>query len=190
MQVLYDLYEPRHMSGWLLAMQTTWNASGNANQRIPTMNKFTKAAADVNLRQVVRPERLWETRGSRLPLRSVFRLWIGIGTLWNLDRPLAAQSTSGALIGGVNIPKQAFGNLCVMRSNLYCPSSTASKRTGSVLDCSEHREYSERNWRRKRSVSLKSLKSETSSLLNPGPATCVGSPPKASKPVSGTDPNG
>jgi hypothetical protein len=35
----------------------------------------------VNLRQVVRPERLWETRGSRLPLRGVIRLWISVGSL-------------------------------------------------------------------------------------------------------------
>jgi hypothetical protein len=41
----------------------------------------------VNLRQVVRPERLWEARGSRLPLRGVIRLRIGIGSLGNLDGP-------------------------------------------------------------------------------------------------------
>jgi hypothetical protein len=35
--------------------------------------------------QVVCPERLRETRGSRLPLRGVIRLWIGIGSLGNLD---------------------------------------------------------------------------------------------------------
>jgi hypothetical protein len=33
------------------------------------------------------PEQLWETRGSRLPLPGVFRLWIGIGSLGNLDGP-------------------------------------------------------------------------------------------------------
>ena len=41
----------------------------------------------VNLRQVVGPEQLWETRGSSLPLHGVIGLWIGIGSLWNLDRP-------------------------------------------------------------------------------------------------------
>jgi hypothetical protein len=55
------------------------------------MNKFTKAATVlkdyVNLRQVGRPKRLWETRGSRLPLRGVIRLWIGIGSVRNLDGP-------------------------------------------------------------------------------------------------------
>jgi hypothetical protein len=39
----------------------------------------------VTLRQVVHPEQLWETRGPSLPLRGVMRLWIGIGSLWNLD---------------------------------------------------------------------------------------------------------
>ena len=34
-----------------------------------------------------RSDRLRETRGPRLPLRRVFRLWIGIGSLWNLDGP-------------------------------------------------------------------------------------------------------
>jgi hypothetical protein len=33
------------------------------------------------------PERLWETHGFRLPLRGVIRLWIGLGSLWNLDGP-------------------------------------------------------------------------------------------------------
>ena len=33
------------------------------------------------------PEQLWETRGSSLPLHGVIGLWIGIGSLWNLDRP-------------------------------------------------------------------------------------------------------
>jgi hypothetical protein len=55
------------------------------------MNKFTKAATVlkdyVNLRQVGRPKRLWETRGSRLPLRGVIRLSIGIGSVRNLDGP-------------------------------------------------------------------------------------------------------
>src|SRR5882672_4992642 len=52
------------------------------------MNKFTKAATVlkdyVNLRQVGRPKRLWETRGSRLPLRGVIRLWIDIGSVRSL----------------------------------------------------------------------------------------------------------
>ena len=46
-----------------------------------------------DLRQVVRLERLWETRGSRLPLRGVIRLWIAIGSLWNLDRPRQRSPT-------------------------------------------------------------------------------------------------
>src|SRR6185369_2096230 len=36
---------------------------------------------------------LWETRGSRLPLRRVFRLWIGIGSLGNLDGPRRRRPT-------------------------------------------------------------------------------------------------
>jgi hypothetical protein len=63
------------------------------------MNKFTAAA--VNLRPVVRPERLWETRGSRLPLRRVFRLWIGIGSFWNMDGP-RRRSPTGRGRCGVN----------------------------------------------------------------------------------------
>lgn len=38
-----------------------------------------------NLRQVAGPERLWETHGAGLPLRGVIRLWIGLGSLWNLN---------------------------------------------------------------------------------------------------------
>ena len=56
-----------------------------------SMDTFARAATvfidHVNLRQVVRPGRLWETRGSRLPLRGVIRLWIGIGSLGHLDGP-------------------------------------------------------------------------------------------------------
>jgi hypothetical protein len=47
-----------------------------------------------NLRQVVCFERLWETRGSRLPLRGVIRLRIGIGSLWNLDGPRRRHPTA------------------------------------------------------------------------------------------------
>jgi hypothetical protein len=46
-----------------------------------------------NLRQVVRPERLWKTRGSGLPVRGMIRLWIGIGCPWNLDRPRRRSPT-------------------------------------------------------------------------------------------------
>ena len=60
-----------------LRMQVKKRSACSANQCIPTaMSKFTKAAAAGNLGQVSRPERLWENRGSRLPLRSVIRLWI------------------------------------------------------------------------------------------------------------------
>ena len=38
-------------------------------------------------------EQLWETRGSRLPLRGVIGLWIGSGSLWNLDRPRQRSPT-------------------------------------------------------------------------------------------------
>ena len=38
-------------------------------------------------------EQLWGTRGSRLPLRGVIRLWIAIGSLWNLDRPRQRSPT-------------------------------------------------------------------------------------------------
>src|SRR5882724_10851872 len=38
-------------------------------------------------------EQLWETRGSRLPLRGVIGLWIAIGSLWNLDRPRQRSPT-------------------------------------------------------------------------------------------------
>ena len=68
------------------------------------MNKFTKAARAfidrVNLRQVVRPERLWETGGSRLPLRGVIRLWIGTGSRvceGMANRPLRPRSGGAAL---------------------------------------------------------------------------------------------
>jgi hypothetical protein len=49
----------------------------------------------VNLRQVVCAERLWETRGSRLPLRGVIGLWIGVGSLWNLDGPRRSPTGRG-----------------------------------------------------------------------------------------------
>jgi len=62
------------------------------------MNKFTAAAA-VNLRPVVRPERLWETRGSRLPLRGVLRLCIEAqrreARLW--VRSLVCSTIKGSL---------------------------------------------------------------------------------------------
>jgi hypothetical protein len=51
----------------------------------------------VNLRQVVHPERLWESRGSRLPLRGVIRLWIAIGSLQNLDGPRRRSPTGRGL---------------------------------------------------------------------------------------------
>src|SRR5450755_5067627 len=58
----------------------------SANGLVPACQSSSQAFMDhVNLRQVVRPERLWETRGSRLPLRGVIRLRIGIGSLWNLE---------------------------------------------------------------------------------------------------------
>ena len=79
------------------ALRSDHGVSTPATASVPTypdaMNKFTKAAATVNLRPVVRPERLWETRGSRLPLRGVIRLWIGIGSLWNLDGPRRRSPT-------------------------------------------------------------------------------------------------
>jgi len=64
------------------------------------MNKFTKAATVlkdyVNLRQVGRPKRLWETRGSRLPLRGGVRLWIDIGSVRSLmGRGGAVQRDEG-----------------------------------------------------------------------------------------------
>jgi hypothetical protein len=45
----------------------------------------------VNLQQVVRPEQLWETGGSRLPLRGVIRLGIGLGSLREPGWAAAAQ---------------------------------------------------------------------------------------------------
>jgi hypothetical protein len=62
-----------------------------------------------NLRQVVRPERLLETRGSRLPLRGVIRLRIGIGSLWGLDGLLREYANRknvivlGIPLGGVPV---------------------------------------------------------------------------------------
>src|SRR5215467_5499660 len=50
--------------------------------------------------------------------------------------------------------------------------------------------HSQRNCRRKRSAKRKSLKIERSSLANPGPAACVGLPPKAARPVRGIHPDG
>ncbi len=62
------------------------DAHVSTNEVVPACQPVGQAFMDhVNLRQVVRLERLPETRGSRLPLRRVFRLWIGIGSLWNLD---------------------------------------------------------------------------------------------------------
>jgi hypothetical protein len=60
----------------------------STNGVVPATQPPGQAFIDhVNLRQVVRPERLWETRGSGLPLRGVIGLWIAIGSLLNLDRP-------------------------------------------------------------------------------------------------------
>src|SRR5258708_37106834 len=49
---------------------------------------------------------------------------------------------------------------------------------------------SARNCKLKRSLNGKSLNVEKSSRWNPGPATCVGPPPKAAKPVKGIQPTG
>jgi orotate phosphoribosyltransferase-like protein len=52
---------------------------------------------------------LWETRGSRLPLRGVIRLGIGIGSLWNLDGLLREYANRknvivlGIQLGGVPV---------------------------------------------------------------------------------------
>lgn len=66
----------------------------------------------VNLRQVVRPRGLWETRSSRLPLRGVIRLWIGIGCPWNLDGPWRRRPTGrgrGAVSAAVSLIRQKRG---------------------------------------------------------------------------------
>jgi hypothetical protein len=49
----------------------------STNEVVPACQPLGQAFMDhVNLRQVVRPERLWGIRGSRLPLRGVIRLGI------------------------------------------------------------------------------------------------------------------
>ena len=58
--------------------------------------------------QAVRLERLWETRGSRLPLRGVIRLWIAIGSLWNLDRPRQRSPTGRG-------PRAVSAEVCLIR---------------------------------------------------------------------------
>src|SRR5450631_62353 len=58
------------------------------------------------------PERLRETRGSRLPLRRVLRLWIGIGSLWNLGGPRRrrpAGRNRQILIAGIAVIRQKRG---------------------------------------------------------------------------------
>jgi hypothetical protein len=71
-----------------------------ARRAMPTysdaMKKFTKQPRPywtVGSAAGVCPERLWETRGSRLPLRGVIRLRIGLGSLWNLDGPWRRRPT-------------------------------------------------------------------------------------------------
>ena len=60
----------------------------STNGVVPATQPPGQAFIDhVNLRQVVRPDLLWETRGSRLPLRGVIGLWIDTSSLRNLDRP-------------------------------------------------------------------------------------------------------
>jgi hypothetical protein len=55
----------------------TRDALVSTNGVVPACQPPGQAFMDhVNLWQVVRLERLWETRGSRLPLRGVIGLWI------------------------------------------------------------------------------------------------------------------
>jgi hypothetical protein len=58
----------------------------------------------VNLRHVVRPEQLWETCGSRLPLRGAIRLWIGIDSLWNLHGSRRIPAGRGRRAVSARIP--------------------------------------------------------------------------------------
>jgi hypothetical protein len=63
-----------------------------------SMGTFTGAATvvidHVSLRQGVLPERLWETHGSPLAVRGVFRLWTGMAIFpqgsYSLSAPVAA----------------------------------------------------------------------------------------------------
>jgi hypothetical protein len=80
------------------ALRSDNGVSTPATPPMPTypdaMNEFTKAAAAVNLRQVVRPERLWETRGSRLPvsLLSIVRRIAQSDQFWTDRLALVAQT--------------------------------------------------------------------------------------------------
>jgi hypothetical protein len=77
----------------------------------------------VALWQVVCPEQLRETRGFRLPLRGVIRLWIGIGSLLNLDGPWRRNPT------GRGRRTVRFEGALIQRSGATTPRASTSAFT-------------------------------------------------------------
>ena len=80
-----------------------------------------------DLRQVARLEQLWEARGSRLPLRGLVRLWIGIGALWNLNGPRRSPTGRGPrAVSPGSAQRSVFGEL------LLAPSPVSGQSTSGV----------------------------------------------------------